>query len=342
MQPFKNFIPAFVQQLNTVVPAAITHDAYAQQYLQTLLQHKEHYLRIYAYVLEKAFAATNSTNVALLDFGTGNGLLALFAKFCGVQQVYASDVSASFLLAAQQLSKQLNIELDGWIIGNEDTLVKHFSNKQLNIVVGTDVIEHVYNLNHLFDNLYSINKQMITVFTTASVAENWFKSKQLKKLQLKDELEDSNAFQTAQENEWAGICFLEVRKRIIQAYHPSIAENNIEQLAIRTRGLRKDDIEKAVDVYLKTNTLPIAIEHATNTCDPITGSWTERLLTVQEYRRIYTKHQTALLLHLGFYNSSEKGLKYVIAGFVNQLIHILGGWGIKIAPFIVLEGRRKN
>ena len=87
MQPFKNFIPAFVQQLNTVVPAGITNDAYAQQYLQTLIQHKEHYLRIYAYVLEKAFAATNSTNVALLDFGTGNGLLALFAKFCGVEKL---------------------------------------------------------------------------------------------------------------------------------------------------------------------------------------------------------------------------------------------------------------
>ena len=342
MQPFKNFIPAFVQQLNTVVPAGITNDAYAQQYLQTLLQHKEHYLRIYAYVLEKAFAATNSSNVALLDFGTGNGLLALFAKFCGVEKVYASDVSASFLLSAQQLSKQLNIELDGWIIGNEDTLVKHFTNKQLDIVVGTDVIEHVYDLDHLFDNLYTINQQMITVFTTASVAENWFKSKQLKKLQLKDELEDSNAFQTAQENEWAGICFLEVRRKIIQAYHPALAEKTIEQLATRTRGLKKDDIEKAVDTYLKTNELPTSIQHPTNTCDPITGSWTERLLTVQEYRSIYTKHQSFLLLHLGFYNSSEKGLKYFVAGLVNQLIYILGSWGIKMAPFIVLEGRRNS
>jgi 2-polyprenyl-3-methyl-5-hydroxy-6-metoxy-1,4-benzoquinol methylase len=342
MQPFKNYIPAFIQQLNVVVPITITNDAYAQQYLQTLLQHKEHYLRIYAYVLEKVFAATNSTNVALLDFGTGNGLLALFAKFCGVKHVYASDVSASFLLAAQQLSKQLNIELDGWIIGNEDTLVKHFTNKPLDIVVGTDVIEHVYNLDHLFDNLYSINKQMITVFTTASVAENWFKSKQLKKLQLKDELEDSNAFQTAQENEWAGTCFLEVRRKIIQAYHPALAENIIEQLATRTRGLRKDDIEKSVDVYLQTNELPNIIKHTTNTCDPITGSWTERLLTVNEYRSIYTKQQTILLLHLGFYNSSEKGFKCFIAGFINQLIFVLGGWGIKIAPFIVLEGRKKN
>lgn len=342
MQPFKNFIPAFVQQLNTAVPAAITHDAYAQQYLQTLLQHKEHYLRIYAYVLEKAFAATNSTNVALLDFGTGNGLLALFAKFCGVQQVYASDVSASFLLAAQQLSKQLNIELDGWIIGNEDTLVKHFSNKQLNIVVGTDVIEHVYNLNHLFDNLYSINKQMITIFTTASVAENWFKSKQLKKLQLKDELEDSNPFQTAQENKWAGVCFFEVRKRIIQAYHPAIAENILQQLAIRTRGLRKDDIEKAVEIYLQTKTLPVEINHPTNTCDPITGSWTERLLTINEYRSIYTKYQTILLLHFGFYNAFEKSIKSKLMYLLNLAIQVFGNTALFITPFIILEGRSQK
>ena len=342
MQPFKNYIPNFIQQLNTVVPAGVTNDAYALHYLQTLLQHKEHYLRIYAFVLEKAFAATNSTNVALLDFGTGNGLLALFAKFCGIEKVYASDVSASFLLAAQQLSKQVNIELDGWIIGNEDTLTKHFSNKPLDIVVGTDVIEHVYDLDYLFNCLYSINPSMITVFTTASVAENSFKSKQLKKLQLKDELEDSNAFQTAQENEWAGICFLEVRKKIIQQYQPTLAEKTIQALAIQTRGLRKDAIEQAVDVYVQTNQLPEVLQHPTNTCDPITGSWTERLLTVKEYQTIYSSHRTNLLLHLGFYNSSEKGIKFFIAGIVNTAIEILGAWGIKIAPFIVLEGRKQS
>jgi 2-polyprenyl-3-methyl-5-hydroxy-6-metoxy-1,4-benzoquinol methylase len=342
MQPFKNFIPGFVNILNTVRVKDVTNDAYAQAYLQTLLQHKLHYLHIYAVVLEKAFAARNTTNVALLDFGTGNGLLALFAKFCGVKKVYASDLSNSFLQAAQQLSTQLNLPIEGWILGNEEQLFTYFSNKELNMVIGTDVIEHVYNLDMLFNTFNSINRNIITVFTTASVAENPIKSKQLKQLQLKDELEDSNAFQMAVENEFAGVCFLEVRKKIIQQYNNNLSNDIVMLLAKKTRGLKKDDIEKTVDDYIQKNILPVEINHPTNTCDPITGSWTERLLTIQEYKKLHLRHDKILLVHNGFYNSSEKGLKNMIAGILNLIISIAGSLAIIITPFIILEGIPKK
>jgi 2-polyprenyl-3-methyl-5-hydroxy-6-metoxy-1,4-benzoquinol methylase len=342
MQPFKNYIPAFSQLLTKVNSSTVSQNDYAKQYLDILLLHKEHYLNIYALVLEKAFAATNNTHVALLDFGTGNGLFALFAKFCGVKEVFASDVSASFLEAAQQLSKQLDIAIDGWIIGDENTLTKHFSNKQLDIVAGTDVIEHVYDLDNLFTQLYLLNSNMITVFTTASVAENPFKSAVLKKLQLKDELEDSNAFQTADGHEFAGMSFLQVRKQIIQTKANHLSKEEIEKLAVNTRGLRKDAIEKAVDLYLEKNQLPVLIKHSTNTCDPITGSWTERLLSIDEYRQLYKNHSTTLLVHCGFYNSSEKGLKSYVAAMLNIIIHLLSNKGVVIAPFIVLEGRKNR
>ncbi|MCU0321333.1 MAG: class I SAM-dependent methyltransferase, partial [Chitinophagaceae bacterium] len=306
------------------------------------LQNKNHYLRIYATVLEKAFAARNTTNVALLDFGTGNGLLALFAKFCGVEKVYASDVSSSFLQAAQQLSTQLNLPIEGWILGNEETLPHYFSTKSLDMVIGTDVIEHVYNLDQLFNTFNSINSNIITVFTTASVAENPIKSKQLKQLQLKDELEDSNAFQMAVENEFAGVCFLEVRKRIIQQYNTNLSNDIVLLLAKKTRGLKKDEIEKAVDFYIQKKILPIEINHPTNTCDPITGSWTERLLSIKEYKTIHLQHNKTLLVHLGFYNSSAKGVKGIFAAIVNVCLQIFGSIAMIITPFIILEGVPKK
>lgn len=339
MQPFKNYITGFSKLLATVNSSTITSNNYASSYLQTLLQHKHHYLHIYAMVLEKAFAATNSNQVCLLDFGTGNGLLAIFAKYCGVKEVHASDVSASFLIAAQQLSKQLNIELDGWIIGDENTLLKHFANKQLDVVVGTDVIEHVYNLDHLFFTLQTINPSIVTVFTTASVAENPFKSRSLKKLQIKDELTDSNAFQSAEDHDFAGVSFLEIRKKIITNYTNRLSEKELHLLAINTRGLIKNDIEHAVTGYLNNKTIPKPPIHATNTCDPITGSWTERLLPVKEYQQIYRHHNLILLLHCGFYNSFEKGIKAKLGFCVNLLITMLGNFSLPITPFIVLEGR---
>lgn len=342
MQPFKNYIPDFVQLLQNVNASAISNNAYAQEYLQILLNHKLHYLRIYATVLEKAFAARNNTQVALLDFGTGNGLLALFAKFCGVQKVYASDVNQAFLEAAQTLSNQLNLPIEGWILGDESSLANYFQNQTLDIVIGTDVIEHVYNLDTLFNTFNQINKKIITVFTTASVAENPIKSKQLKKLQLKDELEDSNAFQATDNNPFAGMSFLEIRKKLIENFAPNLQENLVVQLAIKTRGLNKIDIEKAITNYTNSNIEPTVLKHKTNTCDPITGSWTERLLTVAEYREIHLRHDKNLLVHLGFYNSAEKGVKSLLASLLNTIISILGNAGIMISPFIILEGLPKK
>lgn len=342
MQPFKNYIPDFIQLLQKVNTNAISNNAYAQEYLQILLNHKLHYLHIYATVLEKAFAARNNTQVTLLDFGTGNGLLALFAKFCGVEKVFASDVNQDFLEAAQVLSKQLNLSIEGWILGNEKSLAAYFNNQSLGIVIGTDVIEHVYNLDELFDTFNQINKRIITVFTTASVAENPIKSRQLKKLQLKDELEDSNAFQATNDNEFAGMSFLEIRKKIIKAIAPNLQENQLLLLAQKTRGLNKADIEQAVINYVNNKIEPKVLKHKTNTCDPITGSWTERLLTVKEYREIHLRHDKNLLVHNGFYNSSEKGLKSLLASVFNALIKLLGSAGIMISPFIILEGLPKK
>lgn len=342
MQPFKNYIPDFIQLLQKVNTNAISNNAYAQEYLQILLNHKLHYLRIYATVLEKAFAARNNTQVALLDFGTGNGLLALFAKFCGIEKVYASDINQDFLEAAQAFSKQLNLPIEGWILGNEKSLATYFNNQSLDIVIGTDVIEHVYNLDELFNTFNQINKSIITVFTTASVAENPIKSRQLKKLQLRDELEDSNAFQATNDNKYAGMSFLEIRKKIINAIAPNLEETLLLQLAQKTRGLNKTDIEQAIINYLNNKIEPLLINHPTNTCDPITGSWTERLLTLKEYEEIHLRHDKTLLVHNGFYNSSEKGVKSLLASVFNTIIKLLGSVGIMISPFIILEGLPKK
>ncbi len=338
MQPFKNFIPAFANLLNTVTVESISSNAYATQYLQTLLQHKLHYLNIYATVLEKAFAARNNTEVALLDFGTGNGLMALFAKYCGVQQVFASDLSEPFLAAAKQLSKAINVEIDGWVLGDENALINYFSTQHLDIVVGTDVIEHIYNLDAFFSTLQQLNPSIITVFTTASVSENYFKVRQLKKLQIQDELVDSNAFQNGMNNEFAGVSFIEVRKKIIASHQPKLSNEIIQLLAEKTRGLNKVDIEKAIDHYLQNNVLPNSTNHPTNTCDPITGSWTERLLTIKEYRALHLRHDKILLVHYGFYNSSAKGLKSLFASVLNLALLCAGNGAIYFTPFTILEG----
>ncbi len=342
MESFKKHIPAFAALLSNIDPTSISAGAYPQQYLKDLLLHKIHYLSLYASVLDRAFEATDKTpdETCLLDFGCGNGLLALFAKFCGVKEVHASDMNAPFLLAAQQLSKALNIELSGWLIGNENTLIEYFDGKQLDVLVGTDVIEHVYSLDNLFRVIKQLNPQMGTVFTTASVAENPFKSRQLKKLMIQDELAGSNKFHSTYTGEFAGLPFLTIRNKLIAKKYPSLTESEVKELAIASRGLAADDIYKDVEEYLISKKFPSPIHHSFNTCDPITGSWTERLLTTKEYEQLYKRYQFSVQIHNGFYNEFETGLKSKLSLLLNKAIDLLGKKAITISPFIFLVGRK--
>jgi 2-polyprenyl-3-methyl-5-hydroxy-6-metoxy-1,4-benzoquinol methylase len=344
MHSFKKNIPAFSKLLSNIDAASITADAYAQQYLMLLLKHKIYYLNIYATVLDAAFAKTKEQihKISMLDFGCGNGLLALFAKFSGVGFVAASDMNVPFLLSAQQLSKQLDLPLDQWVIGNEDILPKAFQKQRIDIIVATDVIEHIYNLDKFFTIIKQLNNNMISVFTTASIAENPIKSKQLQSLQRKDELSESNALHSNYHNDFVGLSFLDIRKKLIQQKFQQLDKDTIDWLASATRGKQENDIYIAVDDFIRNKTLPIPIQHPTNTCDPITGSWTERLLTINEYQELYYKYDFRLDIYYGYFNEFESGLKFWIAKMINQLLFLLGKKAKLLSPFMVLVGKNKN
>ncbi len=342
MQSFKANIPAFSKRLSNIDAASITADAYAQQYLNILLKYKTYYLNIYATVLDAAFADIQKPidEVSMLDFGCGNGLLALFAKFSGIGFVAASDMNVPFLLSAQQLSKEFDLPLDQWVIGNENTLPQAFQSHKLDIVIGTDVIEHIYNLDHFFTIISQLNNNMVTVFTTASVAENPIKSKQLQSLQRKDELSQSNAMHSNYQNEFVGLSFLNIRKKLIQQKYKQLDNDTIDWLASATRGLQENDIYITVDDFIRNKTLPIPIQHPTNTCDPITGSWTERLLSQKEYKTLYRNYDFKLKIFYGYINEFESGFKSWVAKQLNLLLYLFGNHAKILSPFMILVGKK--
>ena len=79
--------------------------------------------------------------------------------------------------------------------------------------------------------------------------------------------------------------------------------------------------------------------HPTNTCDPITGSWTERLLTVKEYQSIYSKAGFALNVYNGFYNEWQEGKKGSVLKLLNKTTRLLGMQGRFLSSYIILVGR---
>ncbi len=338
---FKIFIPAFAAKLSVIISNDLIIDDYCKRYLDHLLLHSKYYLTIYAQVLDKAMqhAEKPTYEINLVDFGAGNGLLGIFAKYCGFKKVFLCDSDADFVKAAEVMGDALSIFIDGMITGDIDQLKNIVQNETIDIIVGTDVIEHIYNLDDFFEGVRKINNRMVTVFTTASNPSNFLKVRKLKKLQVKDEYEGGDPTDFVLAGSKKHEAFIVMREKIILTAFPLIPSATLKQLAALTRGSKKTDILLAVEHYLASGKMPVNKGITSNTCNPITGSWTERILPIAIYNNIYTKNHFDMEVHNGFYNAYSKGNKKYFNLCMNFLVRLTGKI---IAPYITLIGYKKG
>lgn len=333
---FSKFIPGFSQKLSGVKPAKLGISDYSARYLSHLLQHKAFFLKIYARVLEHAVQKSTASpaQLCLADYGCGNGLLGLFAKYCGFKIVLLCDTNADFTQAARALSAAIAVPADAYVHGDIHQLADANIYPVPGIIVGTDVIEHIYNLEDFFSTIASINQKMITVFTTASNPENPILRKKLERLQIKDELHGSAPEDGLLTGAYEQEAFFTQRIKIIQQVAPQLDDAGTDELAKLTRGMYEPDIRRAIQIFLQEAVLPEPAP-GVNTCDPATGSWTERILPMQFYMDLYERHGFSLEISNGFYDSYTPGWKQPINFLRNRLVLILGK---KIAPFLTLTG----
>ncbi len=318
---------------------------YHASYLDHLILHLQYYLKIYCDALESSAQLTNKNveELTFLDYGCGNGMLGIFAKHCGYKKVICCDLDAGSIEAAQRLSKAMQIQIDHFVQGDVESAEAFCSNNHLkpDLVIGTDVIEHIYDLDHFFSVMKKMNSGQVNIFTTASNPGNPFKVRQLRRLQYRDEItggyrthinmqEDCNIIEEP---------YLLLRKNIIKDFAPALIESEIEKLAHYTRGKNKADIEKSISEYQVSGTLPIINEHDANTCDPLTGSWTERILPLEVYKKVYADAGFKLKIRNGFYNDLTTSVpkRWILSG-LNAFISFGGKPAGIIAPFIILSG----
>ncbi len=332
----KKYIPEFCRLLQNVTATTISPNNYCQNYLQHLLTHKNYYLKIYATVLDAMLTESDLpiNQLTVLDFGTGNGLLALFAKYCGCKKVYACDTDRDFLAAAEVLSKQLNIRVEKFIAGGLKEVKDSLNQADLSAVISTDVIEHIYDLKDFMNSMCEINPAMISVMTTASNPENKWKVRELRKLQIRDETLGYSGNNIETEGHPS---FLNLRKKIISEADKELTAENLNLLAVATRGLIKKDILKAKEEFLKMGVLPIPADEF-NTCHPVSGSFTERIVSFTYYENVYKQAGFTLKIKSGFYNNSGNLKRNLINSTLNRLLKF---FKYKISPFIILIGFKK-
>lgn len=322
----RHHIHSFLELLQKVDEQQVSEHPYCVDYFKHIKENGKFYLEIYHRVLETVIEKCNRTpaSIRLIDFGCGNGVLGLYARFCGFQLVLLSDHDPAFAQSAERLSALLNVSVE---VTREK--INDWKNVQADALVATDVIEHIYHLPSFFKTIQQLNPNMIMVFTTAANSHNPLLVKKIKKLQWKDEHEGS-ALGGLSGNPHPP--YRTLREEIIQQHIPIPVEE--DALVQATRGMIREDIVKATEVFLKHHTLPEPAPQL-NTCHPETGSWTERIYADEDLKSAFGAGGFTCVITPGFYNASHQDVKGVIKYILNLLIPVFGK---KIAPWIMITG----
>jgi hypothetical protein len=186
---------------------------------------------------------------------------------------------------------------------------------------------------------------MITALSTGAFYDNYFRRKSFYKLMNNDEYIASTELHATVKDEYAGMSYLTIRQKIIEKHFQSLNPTEVLTLAKATKGLRKNDIFLFVEKYLLDGKIVDALtNNFHNTCDPITGNFTERILTTKEYTTFYTENNFALTIKAGFYNAEGNSIKAFLQKIINCFIAIFrqNFLGRFAAPFILFIGTPKS
>jgi hypothetical protein len=311
----------------------------------SLLKYKEDfnfYISNYSQLLHKAFENLNAPadKSTFVDYGGGCGILSYLAKEAGFKTVIYNDINRKSTSDAEIISKEMGIYIDHFITGDAEDFVRRMEllNISPDIICGFDVVEHIYNLERWISTMSRLPNPRFILMTGAN-PKNPVIKRRLKKLQLKSEYqgcENNVRF----DDMFLNTSFLEEREKILKVGFPQLKESELAFLANETRGLIKDDIVKVAHEYLEKGEINYVFDHPTNTCDPYTGSWTERLIDLKRLKTFCENSNMAIEIKNSYYCYSDKRILNLVKYFVNQMIKVLGPHNLFFSPGITITMKK--
>lgn len=317
--------------------------AYNQTYLGNYLKNPVRTFQRYTFILYHCLEPfeRNFKDLRFLEIGGGAGLLSLLAKELGIGTVIYSDVYGVSVKDFHVLSKGLGTPIDLRLCGDEKAVCaavnKHFP--AVDMVASNDVIEHIYDLEQFVGTICQSVQPGMFFMASGANSKNPLRSLPIMLDHLRFEYAERAEKSGHKQRDVLGSYYC-IRKEFLAEQFPSLSQADMHKIALKTRGFTLEDIARKTGQFQAEGTITWR-KHISNTCDPHTGNWAERLYNLRNVKRYFSDNNYALKIESGYYPYLGGTLDPLIK-MLNRIIATWPAGGIYLAPFFALHAQKRK
>lgn len=309
------------------------------EYLKKYRNNATFFTEAYTQLLKKAVKKlTRPINESsFIDYGGGCGILSLIAREAGFRRVVYNDLFKPELNDARRIATSIDIVIDYYICGDAGELVNEIKlkNIEVDLICSFDVLEHIYNFDNWINTVYELNSFSI-LFMTSANPDNPYIRRRLRKIHyISENLGCKNNIRNG--DVFNDNSFLKEREIIIRNIYPELSDKEIYFLSEKCRGLMKDGIEKVVSEYISTGMVSYHFDHPTNTCEPYTGNWAERLIDLEQLKLTAEKPGLKVRITNSLFCYSGNAILNITKYLINIIISLASPEWLLISPAITVE-----
>lgn len=328
------------EKLLSLHPDSLDISAYGKVYLKIYLANIQSFLQRNTYLLYLSSIVERSKPAqTFLEYGGGLGTFSLLAKEAGIPAVFYNDIDPQAAQDSRILARSLELPFEDWIVGDVDQVVRYAKERNINFdsINSCDVIEHIYDLEGFFSQIRTVmSPESILILTTAANNANPLDRLKYTHLHKMAEWKGKRGIPN-ETSRGTNRSYYAIRYEMIQEMHPELTDQQVIHMAKITRGLREADILQLVSDYLAGKVISNPTRHPTNTCNPYTGVWKERLLSKTYLLDIVEASNFKGSIGAGYYGRQQNLVKSALVKALNWGIHLLGEKGIILSPYIILH-----
>jgi 2-polyprenyl-3-methyl-5-hydroxy-6-metoxy-1,4-benzoquinol methylase len=314
---------------------------YSRRYLGKMLANPVGKLQRYGHLLALCLVGNEAPleRFVFVDYGGGVGMLSLLAKTLGIGRVVYNDIYDVSCEDAKKVALALGVPADDYVCGDLEDLLGYVRKEGIlpNAVCSFDVIEHIYDIKGYLKSLPHLSHRPFRiVLASGANIRNPLVRRRGTRIHLQCEYND-------REREWGHKdrdslrSYLDTRKDMVRNYAPELDCQAVEEIARATRGLIRQDIERCVEEHKINGAISYRSSHPTNTCDPNTGNWAERLMRPEWLQGILQEAGFSAEIMCGYWHYYRSPVKRAAASALNFGIRIMGKKALSLSPYFIID-----